>query len=307
MADESDNGGGLTGAADDAGASQNNGDAGGGGDSSPTFSSPFQIYGEQGVIQDNLNTIPEEFEATRNFFGKYGSAKALDDGIKNVGFLARSKGFEPLGGDATDAEKASHQATLKNVLGLPDGVDGYGIEKPEGMEDAAWEKMNVNEYLEVALQHNVTPTAMKALMELDGARRETLNAEAAKAGETALAEQHESLTQEFGGKLEGMYQKANQIADLLGLPRDEIKTASVVKALNKAAEMISESKLSNSNEGERSDKAGSFKAQAEAIFNDPSNAYNADFKSGNHERVQRAMAENTRLMKLHAEQQKGKI
>lgn len=305
MEDENTGLTGGSGNADDAGNNNDDGGGGGGGNEAPTYSSPFNLYNEDGAIADNVALIKNE--ATRNFISKYNSEEALNNGIKEVGFLSRSKGFEPLPGDANDADRAKHQERLTHLLGLPENVDGYGITKPEGMEEAAWEAMNVNEYLDVALKHNVTPEAMKALMELDGVRGEAA-AEAAKtAVETAQAEQHDLLTQKYGGKIQAMYKKADQVADLLGLPRSQINSVEVVEALNKASEYISESKLTNSNQGEANNKEGTYKDQADAIMNDPTNRFYNDIKSGDMHRNKIAMAEHTRLMKLHSEQQKGNL
>lgn len=270
------------------------------GESAPSFRSPLDIYTDDGVDEARLESIPDDYKATKSFLAKYPSAKELDKAISNVGYLARSKGFERPPPDAPPEEIARYNETLRKALDVPEGPEGYGIEKPESMTDEEWEGLNISEYLEVARENNVSPQAMKALWDLDQARV-AKQSEAAKAAQDSyVKEQTDILVQEFGGNLETVKQNANEVADLVGLPREEITSASLVKALSNMHQYIGESQLPNSNEGSSRDLGKSLDQQMEAVMTDPSNPFYNDFKSEDPSRVRRATDEIARLSKLKA-------
>lgn len=271
----------------------------------PSYSSPFDIYGDDGVKPENVAKIPDQYSATRNFLSKYKSLDALDNAIKHQGYLNSMKGFERPGPDASESDVNRFNQTLRSVLQIPDSIDGYGVQRPEGVPEEAWNQMGMNEYLEVAMKHNVAPEAFRALLELDIKRAQAAKDGSVDEQKRMIQADLDNMRQKHGTHWDTMEAQAARTAELVKLDPAKLENPStmtkgdLVELLAEVSKLTGESRLPNSNSSSDANQSKTLAEQINDIQTNKANPLHADYMGENGQAAQKkANAEVTRLTTL---------
>ncbi len=191
----------------DKGASAGAGDQGGAGGQAGTGAASqlaanwdSTIYGADGKLNaDALKALPADMADLTGFLGKYQTRADALKAIPHLQKLALGKaGLKPLAADATPEARAAFNAEIAKVLGVPDKPEGYGITKPDNLpEGMTWDDQSVNGFLALAKEHNVTPSAAKAIIayqqQLTAGQLAASKEQQAQATATAIAEMKAEL------------------------------------------------------------------------------------------------------------------
>ena len=284
------------------------GSDGGGGTATETPSTPFgSFYNESGVNREAVEALPEDAKSIRSLIEKYPSEAELYKGIQHLRATASSKGLERLSADADDTEVHRHNTMVKEYFGVPDAVDGYGVQKPENIPDEVWDQEGTDALLGILHKHNASPELVKALA---AHQVEGFEAEIAKAPQQEQAridDVNKQLAEAFGNDLSAISQEGLKGLAALGIQVPESGNISdlkigypeILKAGQRMTQLISEDTVSReANRDKAGNTAGSYKEQAMAIKADPANPFNADFNSEDPARQKKAQAEFNRLMNL---------
>jgi hypothetical protein len=158
------------------------------------------IYDATGKLNaDALKALPSDMADLTGFLGKYGTRADALKAIPHLQKLALGKaGLKPLPADATPEARAAFNAEIAKVLGVPDKPEGYGITKPDNLpEGMTWDDKSVSGFLALAKEHNVTPSAAKAIIayqqQLTAAQLAASKEQGAQAVATAVAEMKAEL------------------------------------------------------------------------------------------------------------------
>lgn len=290
-------------------------EAGDGTDGGGAATTPFaSFYGQDGLNREAVEALPEEAKAMRSLIEKYPNEQELYRGIQHLRSTASSKGLERLAPDATDDEKHRHQTMVKEYFGVPDQVEGYGVQKPEGIPDEMWDAEGTNTLLGILHQHNASPDLVKALTEHQVGQMQSTLEKAPEQEALRRQEVNQELREAFGNDLGQITEDGKRGLQLLGVEMPEsgeiadlkIGFAKIIEMGKRMTELVSEDTQSRGlARGEGRDTAGSYREQAAAIKTDPSNPFNSDFNSEDPARQKRAQAEYYRLLKM-ADAEEGK-
>lgn len=253
-------------------------------------------YGENGLDRNAVNELPDDYSAIKGLLNKYPTdLKALNNGIKGLNYLAGQKGFIKLGEGASEADIAYQQKMLKEFNNVPDQIDGYGIQKPEGLPDEYWDQEQTNALLSTLHKHNASPELVRELADLQSQALQkalTPNPEA----EAALKESiRQEIRDTFKGETEEVIKLGTKGLAAVGIDMPEsgdladleISRAQLLEAGRKITQMITEDTMSLVNR-EDQDIITSLEKEMHDIKNNPSHPLFADFDSGDPDRVANA-------------------
>jgi hypothetical protein len=306
-ADDDSGGGGGTLLSGDAGGAGDGGDAGASDGAGDAGSSGEPSYSMLNVFKDG-QILPEaakqfgEDKGLHSFFGKYAKAedpnKAVLDGIKNLQYLAGTKGLEPLPDDAPDSVKEERAEIMRKANGVPATPADYGIVKPDDMPDEQWNGEYVNDMVSVLHKYNAPPAMVNELFEMDGQHAAKLGAETEAAQAAAMKAESAKLTEAFGSEIQEKTDHAKRMARTLGLdPATDpmFNSANVVKAFAQMFTMVSEDRIVSGDGGNNLGSSDREKAK-DIIFN-KANPLNAAYHDPDDPRHKQAVDQVTAFNK----------
>lgn len=240
--------------------------------------SAFSFYGEGGKLRDELAALTsDKFKGASSFFAKYAKAEdptaAALQGLENLQFMASQKGFSRPPDDAPQAVKDEFGKRLREVMGVPDKKEDYGISKPENLPDGVeWDENGLGDYLDIFHKGNVSTATAKQIIEKHVAK---VSERAAAQQSQILENGRQELQKVYGDKLPAAIQDAKRgieiMSSLIGIPAEQIEQQA---ALNPTMiRMLVEMKRQTSEPavvtGQGVSGQGSFLEQADAILKDP--------------------------------------
>jgi hypothetical protein len=210
--------------------------------------SPYYVglYDSTGKIdKTKLENLPPELKPYKDSIGKYETFDQFMRGHVNLHQLAGRKGLQPLPPDATPEAKAERLALMRQVNGVPEKPEGYGVTKPEGVPDEMWNGDYVKGVTEIAHKHGISPEAMKELVAFDTKFAGELRGKGDAAQMQTRQQEATALKEAFGGEYAQKTELASRAIRSVGLdPNDAIfGNAKLVIAMSKVGEMISEDRL----------------------------------------------------------------
>jgi hypothetical protein len=248
------------------------------GEPAKSASQAFSFYGEGGKLRDELAALTgDKFKGASSFFAKYAKAEdptaAALQGLENLQFMASQKGFSRPPDDAPQAVKDEFGKRLREVMGVPDKKEDYGISKPENLPDGVeWDENGLGDYLDIFHKGNVSTATAKQIIEKHVAK---VSERAAAQQSQILENGRQELQKVYGDKLPAAIQDAKRgieiMSSLIGIPAEQIEQQA---ALNPTMiRMLVEMKRQTSEPavvtGQGVSGQGSFLEQADAILKDP--------------------------------------
>jgi hypothetical protein len=203
-----------------------------------------------------MDRLPPDFADSKQILGKY---RTLPDALKALTNAERLVGKKmdglikipgALKDGATDAEKADHATSMeayRKAIGIPDKPEGYTLKPeklPEGME---WNEEFGKTFAGIAHKHNVTPDAMKELVEAYTGMEQSRGVAQQQVFQQELEKGKATLQDAWKGDFETNLKVATRVAKTLGLDPNSpgLSDPNVVIALKNMAGMVSEDKLIN--------------------------------------------------------------
>lgn len=185
-------------------------------------SSPTEYWGK-GILKEDgsfdhsrWDKAPDDIKDVAKDFSKFKNWDDAAKAWKGKNELLGRKGIaEPLGKDATPEQRAEHMSLVRKAVGAPDKPEGYVIEKPKDLPDAAWDKEAIGKAAQIAFEEGVSPAALQKLAHYEVQRQ----IEAARASETAMKamwEGQDKLIREFAAKQGMDYATAKGFAENAG-------------------------------------------------------------------------------------------
>lgn len=152
------------------------------------------------------------------------------------------KRLEAPGEDATPEAVAE----WRKVVGAPASADEYGNLRPETIPEAMWDKEGEKAFRGLALKHNLTPSAVKAIVGHYAGEIAQGIEQTAEAEKQFLASEGESLRKAWGTDYDANLSLASRVAKTVGLDPQAhpiFQSAEVVQAFAKLGKLFSEDKL----------------------------------------------------------------
>jgi hypothetical protein len=249
--------------------------------------------------------LPEHLKPYSDAFKKYGKLDDLLGGFVHSLHLNGKKGLMPLPANADEKTKGEFNARLRELLNVPEKPEGYGVKKPEGISDEAWNSGYVNGALSVLHKHNVSPEAVKELVDFDFRHGSQILAQQEAAKAQALEAAAQDLRTSFGADYDKKIGLAQRAARTFGLEVEDPEIGNnpkVIKFLARVAEGISEDRLVQG--GNDANTGMSDKARAEDIINNPSNPLNKAYHDAGDPRHGAALAQVESHMKAWTSRQR---
>lgn len=277
---EGGQGGGGSAAGSQGAGNAQGGAAGGGGQSGVPTTQWFSqwIKADGGLDHTALDKAPEQFKESKNNLSRFNKFDDLIHAYDNQRKIISLKGLLPLRAEATEAEKAAHKQDVRKYFGVPDNPEGYGFKRPDNVPEENWSQEFVDTMAKVMHEHDVPPTAAKALFEswqkVQGEAFSALEQTQEQQAAERLQQSNAKLDQAFGVRRPAMEQLAVRGALAAGLDpnSDAFKNnPDVIVAMSAVARMLGEDKLPRPEGG----PGGGLDAAAEhkAMHSDPSNKY----------------------------------
>ena len=272
-------------------------------------SKPFHIglYGEDGKInKDALDRLPEHLKKDKSIFEQYNTIEEVLHAFANSKRMNGRKGdlsaYERPGEDAPESAKQQHEQFLKVANGAPDTIEGYGLTKPEGVADDAWNQEQANQYAEIAMKHHASPELMRELAELNAKTMADSQAEMAKANQAYFSGEVEALKNEHRSAFPEVRAQAERVVNRFGMDDAAMSSAANVNALYKIAKSLGEDRLPSHS----SDPSAGItdRQKAMAILKDPSNPYYKAYHDPNDRGHDEAVALRSKLNQSWTESQK---
>ena len=115
---------------------------------------------------------PEDIRDVGKDLSKYKTFDDLAKAWKAKNDLLGKKGIaEPLPKDATPEQRAEHLALVRKAVGAPDKPEGYVIERPKEVPEAAWDAAAVANAAKIAYEEGVSPAALQKLVAYETERQ----------------------------------------------------------------------------------------------------------------------------------------
>jgi hypothetical protein len=165
-----------------------------------------------------LDKAPEDFKGLRKQLETFKSPADLAKSYAELRKLSSDKGsslLEPLAKDAPQDLKDARMAAIRKAVGAPEKPEGYVIEKPKDLPDAAWDKDAIGKAAQIAHKYGVPSEALTELAHYEVQR----SLEAARGQETAMKamwEGQDKLIREFAAKQGMDYATAKGFAENAG-------------------------------------------------------------------------------------------
>lgn len=296
----SGNGSLLSGSGTKGGAGESNGAAGAGGTGEATKGGqsstpdPFFVglWDTTGKINKAaFDRLPENLKPYKDTFGKYETAEQFFHGVANLAQLAGKKGLAPLPADAPESAKAERNALMRQINGVPEKPEGYGLKKPDGMPDTLWDQGYVDSVAAVLHKHNASPDLVRELMAADIQHSQQYTSQQQAQVADRIKQEQTSLRDAFGGEYDKKIDLAVRAARTLGLdPNDAAVFGNhkVVVAFAKMAEMVSEDRMVSGDTGGGGFGKGD-REKARDIINNPQNPLNKAYHDPTDPRHQAAV------------------
>ncbi len=231
---------------------QGNGAAAAAGTSPAWFAEVFSADGS--INHAALDRAPDSVKKFAETHKQYKTAEALFHGLGHNKSLVGAKALSRLAPDAPQEARDQQSKVLREVLGVPDKPEGYGLKKPDNLpEGVQWDDAVVGKYAAVMHKHNVSPEAVKELvalnLEVEGGRAAAGPLEAQKQMQAEFTALDSGLP--AGVTRDQFMARATQgltlASKLTGISVEELKagtrTARDVKLFHAMAEMAGEDKL----------------------------------------------------------------
>jgi hypothetical protein len=245
-------------------------------DTSPADTTPapadFAFY-QDGALSEQFSTMLGDNKSAKSHFEKYAKAEnpfeASMNGIKDLNYLAGQKERTRPADDATDEEKATWNAYIKQQNGVPDDAKGYGWERPEDVSEDMWDQAQIDGFAEILHKGNVPPETAKELFDayndsLRGAP-EQMQAQI----DAQLAVERDILNAEFGMETEKMLAKAPQTGNMWGLSEQETaricSTAEGVKLMERMSNAVTSDVTSNTQSSNGISQGGNSNYEEQAM------------------------------------------
>jgi hypothetical protein len=214
-----------------------------------------QLFTADGKINKAAyDAAPENVKKFRTSLEQYETPEALFHALGHNKSLVGAKGLTRLPADAPQEAKDAQAKVLREVLGVPDKPEGYGLKKPDQLpEGVTWDDSVVGKYAEVMHKHNLPPEAVQDLvklnLEMEGERAKGYGVEQQKQLQSEFAALDKSLP--VGTTREQYMGEASKglalASKLTGIPEEELKanarTARDVKLFAAFAQIAGEDKL----------------------------------------------------------------
>lgn len=115
-----------------------------------------------------FDKAPDDFKGLRKDVERYKTFDEYLKGQKERESLLGKKGLvEPLPADATKEQVAERSALLRKINQAPEDAKGYGLAKPEGVDDKLWDQAYADQIAAVAHKHGLPPAALKELAQVE--------------------------------------------------------------------------------------------------------------------------------------------
>lgn len=231
-------------------ASGNQGNAG-----SSVVPEPFYKgwIGSDGVLDAKAyDRLPPELAPFKDSLAKYRTVPELIGAFVHSQSLNGKKGLMALPPNASEADRAIFNSKMRELNGVPEKVEGYGVEKPKDVPDDQWNGEYVNSMVGILHKHNVSPAAVKELLAADQqfAIKARTGIDAAK--NQTFENTRTKVVQAFGNNFDQQLGLAKRMATTMGLNMQDPaigNNADLIIGLAKAAAFISEDKLVKGSDG----------------------------------------------------------
>lgn len=246
--------------------------------------------------------LPENLKPYKETFSKYDTVDQLLSGFGHTTSLNGKKGLVPLPKDAPAEVKAEWHARQKELNGVPDKPEGYGIKKPVDLPDELWDGKYVEGVQGIFHKHNIPPEAAAELIAYGANYGKTVHAEGMLNIQRQLEAGQKELETTWGAETPKKLALAVRGAQTLGLDtKDPIfRNPGVVRAMVKMAELVSEDKLVGANGG-GGEGPKSFRAEALDISTNPNNPLHKAYRDPNNPQHEATVARVLELnQKYHA-------
>ena len=273
---------------------------------------PFfvNLWDKTGKIDKKaFDRLPDGLKAHKDLFAKYDTAEAFFHGVANLGQLAGKKGLQPLPDGAPAEVVAERNALMRQLNGVPEKPEGYGLAKPADMPDEQWNGEYVTGIAGILHKHNVSPACAKELAAYDIAAAQKMREGYGAQGEAALQKEAGALKEAFGegDAFSGKINMAQRAARTLGLDINDPtigNNSRIIIALAKVAEMVSEDRLV-SGDGKGGDSMTDRQKAIDIVKNE-SNPLHKAYHDPNDPRHDEAVAAHSTFNKRHLERTKTK-
>lgn len=109
-----------------------------------------------------FDKAPDELKTIRKDVERYKTVDEYLKGQRERETLLGKKGLvDPLPADATKEQLAERSALLRKVNGAPEDAKGYGLARPEGVDEKLWDQKYADDIAAVALKHGASPGLVK--------------------------------------------------------------------------------------------------------------------------------------------------
>lgn len=267
--------GGAAGAADDGQQQQQGGE--GEGVKAYDFRSSL---GEDGNFRQGwTNDLPDDLKAANAILGKYPNPTEMARGLVNANRLIGQKStLKAPAPDAKPEEVEKFNVQIRDVLGVPQKVDDYKLEKPASIpEGLTWNEEKAADFVKLAHSLNIPPQAAQKIAEWQMANM----GDAVKQGQAQIDAwvqgQQAELKKDWGNDYDANLGKAARAAQLAGFDLNDGELANNAKFVKA---MLTVSSLIKPDAVVGADKTGiplDGAAQAEDIRRNPANPWHAAY------------------------------
>lgn len=214
-----------------------------------------EIFTEDGKVNGAaFDKLPDNLKQFRTTFEQYKTPEALFHALGHTKQLVGQKALTKLEANAPQEARDAQAKVLREVLGVPEKPEGYGITKPEKLpEGVEWNDAEMAKYTGLLHKHNASPELVKELVAL---HLEQVGAQAggiSQAIETQRKAEIDALTKSLpaGTKFEDYMAKAQAgmgvASKVSGIPVERLTAmatnADTVKLLHAFAQITAEDKM----------------------------------------------------------------
>lgn len=264
---------------------------------------------EDGTLDHSVfDKAPDDYKGIKKEVERY---KTFGDYLKGQkereAMLGRKGLVEPLPANATAEQVAERSALLRKVNGAPEDAKGYGLTRPEGVPETAWDQKYADSIAAIAHKHGLPPAALKELaateLAYSQAQQKASNDQAQAWYDSQDKLIREALTKEGSDYAKGL-ELAQRAGRKWGVAPDSplLKNATVFMLLNRLAKADSEDVIIKGELEGLGLKADLSPAEAEKqaddIQNNKENPLNKAFKDRNDPDHAKARAKWEALLKV---------